>query len=224
MKRLKASIVAKSFAACLFLFTILCTLVPYETAFYSALSAAFGVCVSAVIRYGRDALLSFRDGRTGADFLIVAIFAIVSVVLSLIVYWFAIRLFPESLGWLSRSAVSIGVPLFLAWAIFLSLLAPDMDLSPEEAKSGIWKSVALFIGGALAGFVIAASIGARDKIETSQSWPHLANRASCRPGDVWVSSRGVYHTQASPYRGSVVPRYCFSSAEKAEEAGFKPPR
>lgn len=224
MRKMRSSIVAKSFVAALALFLLFWAVVPYVLFFYASLSAAFGVCLAATIRYGRDAFISFRNGRAGADFLVVAIFAIVSIILCLISYWFAIRAFPDRFGWLSRSAVSVGVPWFLAWAMSLALIAPDVGADATEAKTGIWRSIALFIGGALAGFIVAISFGADGVMDVSRvaSPTHLVNRSNCSASTpVWVSSKGIYHLPDSPYRGSIIPRWCFATAEAAEKAGFK---
>jgi len=224
MKKMKSSIVAKSFVGALALFLLFWAVVPYVLFFYAALSAAFGVCLAATIRYGRDAFISFRNGRAGADFLVVAIFAIVSIVLCLISYWFAIRAFPDQFGWLSRSAVSVGVPWFLAWAMSLALIAPDVGADATEAKTGIWRSIALFIGGALAGFVIAISFGADGIVEMSKaSTPiRLVNRAICKSSEpIWVSSNRIYHTLDSPYRVSLTPKWCFANEQDAISAGYR---
>lgn len=222
MKRLKTKVIGLSLLGASASFLALLYLLPYERFLDLALAIAFGVSFAGTIKYGRDALRSLRSGSSGAAFLIVAVFAIFAILLGQRTWGIVLRVLDRP-DWLVNSPITIMVPWALAWALSLALVAPDIDLEPDDARSGIWKSVALFIGGALAGFVIAASFGVKGGIELSQlsAWPHLANRATCPPESVWVSSRGVYHTQSSPYRGSVVPRYCFSSAEKAEEAGFR---
>lgn len=225
MKRIKTRVIGLSLLGAVLSFILLFYALPYDRFLDLALAIAFGVTFSGVIKYGRDAVRSLRGGSSGAEFLIVAVFAIFAILLGQRTWGILLRVLDRP-DWLVNSPITILVPWALAWALSLALVAPDIDLEPDDARSGIWRSVALFIGGALAGFVIAASFGVKGGVELSRfsAWPHLANRATCPSESVWVSSRGIYHKPDSPYRGSVVPRYCFSSAEKAAEAGFKRPR
>lgn len=225
MRRIKSSIVAWSLAGSLTSFAALYFTLPYDRFLDLALAMAFGVTFAATVKYGRDAMAAFRSGKTGGEFLIVAVFAIVCVLLGQRTWGIILRVLNRP-DWLVNSPITIAVPWMLFWAISLALVAPDIDREPEEARSGIWKSAALFIGGALAGFVIAASYGVKDRLEVSEisAWPHLASRPSCPAGSVWGSSTKVYHVENSPYRGVVVPRYCFPSVEEAESSGFRPPK
>lgn len=225
MKRLKTRVISLSLAGAVISFAALLYLLPYERFLDLALAIAFGVAFAGTVKYGRDAVRSLRSASSGASFLIVSVFAIFAILLSQRTWGIVLRVLDRP-DWLVNSPISVAVPWFLAWALSLALVAPDIDLEEDEAKEGLWKSVALFIGGALAGFVIAASFGVKDGVELSRysAWPHLANRPSCPPGSVVVSSRRVYHLDSSPYKASVVPRYCFESEEKAKEAGFKAPK
>lgn len=223
MKRMKSSFVAWSLLSVICMFPILLYMLPYERFLDLSLATAFGVTFASTIRYGRDAISAFRSGRSGGEFLIVALCAIFTILLGQRVWGIVLRILDRP-DWLVNSPITILVPYMLSWAIFLALIAPDIDLEPEEARAGIWKSVALFIGGALAGFVVAASFGVKGGIELSEysAWPHLAHRASCKPSEpVWVSSNGVYHSANSPYRAQVIPSWCFSSTEEAEKRGFR---
>lgn len=225
MKRLKTRVIGLSLLGSSVSFLALLYLLPYERFLDLALAIAFGVAFAGTIKYGRDALRSLSNGSSGAAFLIVAVFAIFAILLGQRTWGIVLRVLDRP-DWLVNSPITIAVPWLLAWALSLALVAPDIDLEPDDARSGIWKSVALFIGGALAGFVVAASFGVKDSIDISRlnAWPQLINRPTCPIESVWVSSTGIYHTSSSPYRGSVVPRYCFESEEKAREAGFKAPK
>lgn len=225
MRRLKSSIVAWSLGGVLATFAGLYYILPYDRLLDLALAVAFGVAFAGTIRYGRDALLAARSGKSGAEFLLVAVFAMFSVIMGQRVWGIVLRVLDRP-DWLVDSPITILVPVMMSWAMSLALVAPDIDLEPATAKSNLWRSVALFIGGALAGFVVAASFGVKDSIDISRlnAWPQLINRPTCPKESVWVSSTGIYHTYSSPYRGSVVPRYCFESEEKAREAGFKAPK
>lgn len=219
MKRIKKSFVAWSLLATLLSFPVFYLLLPYERFLDLSLAIAFGVCLSATIRYGRDAIVSLRSGRTGAEFLIVAVFAIVSVLLGQRIWGIVLRVLDRP-DWLVNSPVTIFVPWMLSWAISLALIAPDVDLEPDDARSGIWRSAALFIGGALAGFVIASSFGARS--EQSALRPvRMASLPSCAVGQITGTGNKTYHTAESRYRYLVVPRKCFNSEEEAKSKGYR---
>ncbi|QHJ81414.1 MAG: hypothetical protein [Bacteriophage sp.] len=218
MKRIKKSFVAWSLLATLVSFPVFYFLLPYERFLDLALAIAFGVCLSATIRYGRDAIVSLRSGRTGAEFLIVAVFAIVSVLLGQRIWGIVLRVLDRP-DWLVNSPVTIFVPWMLSWAISLALIAPDVDLEPDDARSGIWRSAALFIGGALAGFVIASSFGARSEQSALRS-VRMASLPSCASGQIVGTGNKTYHTAESRYRYLVVPRKCFNSEYEAKKAGY----
>lgn len=218
MKRIKKSFVAWSLLATLVSFPVFYLLLPYERFLDLALAIAFGVCLSATIRYGRDAIVSLRSGRTGAEFLIVAVFAIVSVLLGQRIWGIVLRVLDRP-DWLVNSPVTIFVPWMLSWAISLALIAPDVDLEPDDARSGIWRSAALFIGGALAGFVIASSFGARSEQSALRS-VRMASLPSCASGQIVGTGNKTYHTAESRYRYLVVPRKCFNSEDEAKKAGY----
>lgn len=226
MKRLKRSVVAWSFLGSLVSFGILFYAMPYDRFLDFALAVAFGVCFAATVRYGRDAFMAFRSGKSGAEFLLVAVFSIVAVLLGQRAWNITLRVLDRP-DWLVDSPITILIPWFLSWAVSLALVAPDIDLEPEAAKASLWKSSALFIGGVLAGMAVAVAFGSRGGADISQiiMWPQLQNRATC-PADkpVWVSAKGVYHTKESPYRGMIIPRWCLGNKEEAERMGFRPPK
>lgn len=225
MKRLRTSVVAWSLAATLASFGALYYLVPFQKLLDFALALSFGMAFAATARYARDAWLAFRSGRSGAEFLIVAVFSIVTVILLQRAWVITLSVYGRP-DWLVDSAVTILIPVLISWAVGLALVAPDIDLEPEEIKSSLWKSAALFIGGALAGFVIATSFSAKGiKLTELTMYPHMIDRPPCPPDKpVWVSSKRVYHTESSPYRSMVVPARCYATAADAEAKGFRPPK
>lgn len=218
MKRIKKSFVAWSLAATLSSFAILYFSLPYERFLDLALAVAFGVCLSATFRYGKDAFYSFKEGRSGGEFLIVAVFAIVSVLLGQRVWGIVLRILdrPE---WLVNSPVTIFVPWMLAWAISLALVAPDIDIEHPEARSSMWKSVTLFIAGALVGYIIASSFSSRGDQVAIQS-VRMASIPMCGAGQIIGTGKKTYHMPDSRYRYIVVPRKCFGSEDEAKKAGY----
>ena len=187
-----------------------------------ALSLAFSAALVTVVRYFMSFLRAVRDGRKGAQFLITAFFTVALMVL-LQRGWVIVLRYYDRPDWLVDSAMTIFIPWMLAWAITLAFIAPDVDDYNTGDKSGVLRSIALFIGGALAGFIIASSFQGKIQISAAhQVWPHLAHRAQCpSEKEVWVSSNGIYHNVDSPYRGMVTPDWCFSSESEAEAKGFR---
>lgn len=227
MKRLKTSIVAWSGAGALASFAILYQFLPYDKFLDLSLAMAFGACFATVGRYFIDAMRSIRSGKAGPDFFIVAIFSIVLWLTVQRAWGIALRAYgrPE---WLTTSPMTIFIPWMLTWSILLALFAPDIEEVKDGPRDMIWRSIAVFVAGAMAGFVLASSFGVSAvSVDVSglRSYPHLANRAQCPDGeDVWTSSSGVYHTVDSPYRETIHPRECFSTEEDAKAKGFRPPR
>ncbi len=220
MKRIKKSFVAWSLFATLVSFPVLYFLLPYDRFLDLSLAVALGVCLAATWRYGRDAVDAFKSGKSGAEFLIVAVFAMVSVLLCQRIWGVVLRVMDRP-DWLVNSPVTILVPWMLSWAIWLALIAPDIDLENQESRSSIWKSVAVFIAGALAGFVIASSYSGKDS--QSMNWPtsvRMAALPSCKDGDIVGTGRKTYHMPDSRYRYLVVPRKCFATEDEAKSAGY----
>jgi len=79
---------------------------------------------------------------------------------------------------------------------------------------------ALFIGGALAGFVIASSFGARSEQSALRS-VRMASLPSCAVGQITGTGNKTYHTAESRYRYLVVPRKCFNSEDEAKAQGYR---
>lgn len=219
MKRIKKSFVAWSLAATLVSFPVFYFLLPYERFLDLALAIAFGVCLSATYRYGRDAIVALRSGRTGAEFLIVAVFASVAVLLGQRIWGILLRVMDRP-DWLVNSPVTILVPWMLSWAISLALIAPDVDLDHDDTRSGLWKSVALLVGGALVGFIIASSYGKRSEQGSIQS-VRMASIPGCGSGQIIGTGHKTYHMPDSRYRMIVVPRKCFNSEDDAKNQGYR---
>lgn len=218
MKKIKKSFVAWSLLAALISFPLFYFLLPYDRFLDLALAIAFGTCLSATYRYGRDAIMALRSGRTGAEFLIVAVFASVAVLLGQRIWGILLRVMDRP-DWLVNSPVTILVPWMLSWAISLALIAPDVDLDHDDTRSGLWKSVALLVGGALVGFIIASSYGSRSEQSAIQS-VRMANIPGCGAGQIIGTGNKTYHTAESRYRYLVVPRKCFDSEDEAKRAGY----
>ncbi len=219
MKRIKKSFVAWSLVAAVVSFPAFYLLMPYDTFLDLALSIALGVCLSATVRYGREAAVALKYGKTGADFLIVALFASFSILLGQRIFSLTLRVLDRP-DWLVNSPITILVPWMIAWALSLALVAPDIDMENEESRQQIWKSAALLIAGALVGFVVAASFGERSQQTSIPSSIRMSSLPSCKPGQIIGTGGKTYHTAESRYRYLVVPRRCFNSEGEAKAAGY----
>lgn len=220
MRKINSSIVALYGIISLFAFVILYFILPYDVMLTVALSLALGVSLAGVVRYARDAYYAARSGIVGSDFIIVSLF---SVCLATFVQraWVHIITISNRPDWLVDSAMTIFVPWFVAWAVSLALVAPDIGDS-----KGIWKSLAIFAAGSMAGFVIAWAFSHNEiAVSSVKVWPHLANRPVCPDhSGVIVSSNGVYHKPDSPYVSMIVPRYCFQDEKEAQSHGYRAPK
>lgn len=225
MKRLKTSIVAWSGAGAMASFGILYQVMPYQSMLDLALSLATGAALATVVRYFVDFLKSVREGRTGANFLISAVFSMALVILIQRVWVQVLSAYGRP-DWLTDSSMSIFIPWMLAWAVSMAFIAPDVDDYNVGERRGVWKSVALFLGGAIAGFVLASSFRSGDVgPRVGGLVQKVQGRPACAASEhVWVSSHGIYHTATSPYRAMVVPEWCFATEAEAEAKGFRPPK
>lgn len=218
MKRFKTSIAAWSCIAALGSFALLYSILPYS--FMSDLSTAlaFGVVFAATCRYAVDAFRAMRGGRSGGEFVVIALFSICFFLLVQRGWvWFvqantlADGQRPE---WLLNTVMTVFIPWMLAWAVSMAIIAPEVGGSQMVTRPSIWRSAILFISGAAAGFVLASSFRVPDVVE-----------ASCFDGGtVLGSAAGIYHTETSPYRGLIRSGWCFKSIQEAQAAGFRAPR
>lgn len=220
MKRIKKSFVAWSLLVTLTSFPVFYYTLPYDRFLDLALAIAFGTCLAATCRYMLEAIAAARSGRTGAEFLIVAVFATVSVLLGQRV-WAILLSGLDRPDWLVNSPVTILVPWMISWAIFLALIAPDIGSTTEEGNnSRLWKSIAILIAAALFSFLIVSSFGMK-KDQASAQAVRIASVPACYPGQIIGTGHKTYHMPDSRYRMIVVPRKCFNSEDEAKEAGYR---
>jgi len=199
MKRIKKSFVAWSLLVTLTSFPVFYYLLPYDRFLDLALAIAFGTCLAATCRYMLEAITAARSGRTGAEFLIVAVFATVSVLLGQRV-WVILLSSLNRPDWLSDSPVTILVPWMISWAIFLALIAPDIGSTTEDGNnSRLWKSIAILVGSALFSFLIVSSFGMKKDQVSAQS-VRIASIPGCAPGQIIGTGHKTYHTADSRYR------------------------
>lgn len=224
MKLLKTSFAAWSCIAALLFFAILYNILPYDTMRDISISVAFGVTIAVTCRYAVDGFRAFRNGRLGAEFLIVAVFSTYAI---LSIYrgwtWFQqANTLPDGSQpqWLVNHAMNIFITWMVAWAGVMALIAPEIGETRMVTRVSVWRSVALFIGGAIVGAVLTASFRAPPQPATVVGLHAVCGEDS----NVWGSSRGIYHDRESPYRSMVRATHCFDTVIQAEAAGFRPPK
>lgn len=225
MKRLRAIHVGWWLGLALAIFILLYNILPYSTFLGIALNTAFAASLAAIARYFLDTLRALKSGAAGLSFMMTSMLSIFFMV-------FIQRSWAMSLDaldrpeWLVTSFMTILIPWMMAASLSLAVVAPDIEGSREGSGFRIVGSLFVFLLGMAVGILFYALLPDRVKgYAIYNVFPHLQNRAMCSPDQsVWVSSSGIYHTASSPYRGTVVPRYCFESEEKAKDAGFKAPK
>lgn len=225
MKRLRAIHVGWWLGLALAIFLILYNTLPYNTFLGIALNTAFAASLAAIARYFLDTLRALKSGAAGLSFMMTSMLSIFFMV-------FIQRSWAMSLDaldrpeWLVTSFMTILIPWMMAASLSLAVVAPDIEGSREGSGFRIIGSIFVFLLGMAVGIMFYAVLPDRVKgYAIYNVFPHLQNRAICKPEQsVWVSSSGTYHDTQSKYRGSVVPRWCFSTASEAESSGFKAPK
>lgn len=150
MKRLKTSVAAWSALIAVLLFWIGNEIIPpsYMTEISSSL--VLGVAFAVLVRWFRDAAQAMRHGRAGSDFLIVAVFSIVSIIFFQRV-WVTLLRYYDRPDWMVNSPISAFVAWMLAWSCTLALVAPDIENGYIPPRSRILIGVALFVAGMVSG-------------------------------------------------------------------------
>lgn len=159
MKRLKTSVAAWSALFAVVSFWIINEVLPqsYMTEISSAL--VLGVSLAVLIRWFRDAARSMKLGRAGSDFLILAVFSIVTIIFLQRVWVMALR-YLDRPEWLVNSPISAFVAWMMAWSCALALVAPDIDNGHIPARSRYLLGFALFSAGVVSGAAIMLALRA----------------------------------------------------------------
>lgn len=157
MKRLKTSVAAWSALIAVILFWIGNEIIPpsYMTEISSSL--VLGVAFAVLVRWFRDAAQAMRHGRAGADFLIVAVFSIVSIIFFQRI-WVTLLRYYDRPDWMVNSPISAFVAWMLAWSCTLALVAPDIENGHIPPRSRILIGVALFVAGMVSGASIMLAL------------------------------------------------------------------
>lgn len=113
-----------------------------------------GFASAGVVRYGPDALRSFRTGRAGAEFLIIGVASLLTTLLFHRAWVMTITYFP----WMEYPIITYFVVWMLAWACSLILLAPDVEAGVIANRGLVLFGAALFIAGMMAGVSLTLSL------------------------------------------------------------------
>lgn len=105
-----------------------------------------------------------------------------------------------------------------------------MAFSPTIASGAFRPANILMIIMLIVGIAVASFfVGRITQPEQATYWlsikGRLVNRPVCPEDEpVFGTDRRIYHTLESPYRGMVIPSWCFSNPEEAETKGFRAPK
>jgi hypothetical protein len=157
MKRLKTSIAAWSAAAAAGLYWVVDFFLPHDQMIEISSDLVLGVTIACLIRYSREAGIAMRDGRGGADFLIVATWSTMAILFFHRVYAIILDVYDRP-AVLMNSSLGSFIVWMLAWACTMFLIAPDAENGRIPARSRILIGFALFIAGLVSGVSIAVSL------------------------------------------------------------------
>ena len=155
MKRLKTSIAAWSALFAVIGFAAAALFLSEEGVRNTAYALVTGISAAGVIRWLPDGLRAIRNGRAGAEFLIVGVCSLLSMIFFHRVWVISITFIPG----MQEDMVTYFVVWMLAWACSLLLVAPDVQDGVIANRSFVLIGVALFIAGAVSGITIGLSIG-----------------------------------------------------------------
>lgn len=217
MRRFKKSILAWCALIHTVVFFALYFLLPENIFKYVGYALVLGSSAAALWRWRKDAFYNFREGRTGANFLVVGTYALIFGLFAHRVVVVGSDNFPNL--WLFQDDVLIrGAVWYLAGALTLLLFAPDIEEGRAPPNSFFTLMGGIAIGSFLTGFSLAMGISS---IALPKADTDLPVCPETRP--VIGSSNNVYHTLESKYRDMVVPRRCFKDTDEAKRNGFRPP-
>jgi hypothetical protein len=154
MKRLKSSIAAWSALFAIAAFAVADFFLSDEGVRNTAYALVTGITSAGVIRWLPDALRSFRNGRAGAEFLIVGVASLLTILFLHRLWVMTITYYPD----IDRPIVTYAVVWMLAWACGLILVAPDVEDGVIANRSLILIGVALFVAGLVSGVSLAVSL------------------------------------------------------------------
>ncbi|NTD85511.1 hypothetical protein [Agrobacterium tumefaciens] len=150
MKRLKTSVAAWSALIAVAVFWAANEIVPAAYMVEISSSLVLGVAFAVLVRWAREATQAMRYGRAGSDFLIVAMFSIVSIIFFQRVWSMLLR-YHDRPVWMVESPIGAFIAWMLAWSCTLALVAPDVDNGHIPPRSRIFIGFALFVAGLVSG-------------------------------------------------------------------------
>lgn len=157
MRRLKTSVAAWSALFAVLAFWALNEIIPASYMTEISSSLVLGVAFAVLVRWFKDAAQSMRHGRAGSDFLIVAVFSIVTIIFLQRVWVVALR-YADRPDWMVDSPIGAFVAWMMAWSCTLVLVAPDTENGRIPPRSRLFIGFALFIAGLVSGASIMLAL------------------------------------------------------------------
>lgn len=155
MKRMKTSIAAWSAVIAILAFAVASSTLPPDGVRNIAYALVTGITAAGIIRWLPDALRAFRNGRAGAEFLMVGVCSLLTVLFFHRIWVMSITYVPA----LDQDMVTYFMVWMLAWACSLILVAPDVEDGVIANRSFVLIGLALFIAGVVSGISIGLSLG-----------------------------------------------------------------
>ena len=154
MKRLKTSIAAWSALFSIAAFAVADLFLSDYGVRNTAYALVTGVTAAGIVRWLPDALRAFRSGRAGAEFLMVGVASILTIIFLHRVWVMTITYYPD----IDQPMVTYAVVWMMAWACGLLLVAPDVEDGVIANRSLILIGMALFVAGLVSGVSLALSL------------------------------------------------------------------
>lgn len=155
MKRLKTSIAAWSALFALVAFAVADFFLSDDGVRNVAYALVTGITAAGIVRWLPDALRAFRAGRAGAEFLMVGVASLLTILFLHRIWVMTITYYPG----VDTAIVTYFVVWMLAWACGLILVAPDVEDGVIASRSLILIGMALFVAGLVSGISLALSLG-----------------------------------------------------------------
>ena len=219
MKVFRKSTVAWAALAHMVVFFVLYLLLPEKYFQYAGYALVLGAGIAALWRWFKDFVINFREGKTGANFLVVGTYFLILFVFLHRVVVVGSTTFPNF--WLFSDDMLIRIAVWcLGGGLLLLFFAPDVGGEKLPSKSYVTLGIGIALGSFMMGFSVAMGITQTNIV------PAVGETDSpiCPENrQILGSSSKVFHTLDSPYRSMVKPEKCFKSVDEAKRKGYRPP-
>ncbi len=219
MRRFKKSIVAWAALIHMVVFFALYLLLPEKYFQYTGYALVLGAGIAALWRWRKDFFYNFREGTSGANFLVVGTYALMFFVFLHRIVVVGSTTFPN--WWVFSDDTLIRAAVWcLGGALLLLFFAPDVGGDRMPSRSYVTLGIGIALGSFMMGFSVAMGITQANIVPAVGD---TDNPICPENRQILGSSSKVFHTLESPYRAMVRPEKCFKSVDEAKRKGYRPP-